>query len=237
MKRTRLITLRSATKQTLLQDGLISQHLRFSYWNTKKRFGIAPIFAVHILLDTYFIDRSKRDIFPAKQMSYRGPLNLSPYIAKKENAETVPPSDRENGTIYTCTATDREQKNGLVQIAGQIVLELFSQHPVLVTTTSNSLLLIEPKQVFALHRLIASTNGVMDVLPQRPFSIYVSNLSRRAVRLPKHMLIAQTTEIPRVIHAICSKPREVLDWEPSKSMNKIIKYMKKTLRADSLPKP
>lgn len=47
----------------------------------------------------------------------------------------------------------------------------------------------------------------MDALSERPFYIYISKFSLKVVRLPKHMVIAETTKPPTVINVTYNKPR------------------------------
>lgn len=95
-----------------------------------------------------------------------------------------------------------DENHGHVRVVRQNVLKLFKQRPVLVTTTCTSLLTIGPKLLSAKYHLVAAANGVVDLSPQRLFYFNVSNFSHIAVRLPKHMIIAQTTESQSVFHAI-----------------------------------
>lgn len=57
IKRDGLPTLRTATKQLLLLNGLILLHLRIGDLNTRVWFGVAPWLAFDVLLGTAFIDR------------------------------------------------------------------------------------------------------------------------------------------------------------------------------------
>lgn len=60
--------------------------------------------------------------------------------------------------------------------------------------------------------------------PQRPFYIYVSNFSRKAIRLPKHMLIAETVESPTEIHATYTEPRRGSQWRKPKEDNQVHQF-------------
>lgn len=71
--------------------------------------------------------------------------------------------------------------------------------------TSNGLLTIDQRQLSANYHLVAATDGLMDLLPERSFYTYVCNFIREAVRLPKHTVIAHTTKSPTAIHDICKK--------------------------------
>lgn len=77
----------------------------------------------------------------------------------------------------------------------------------------------------------------MDVIPQQTVYVYVSNFLRKAVHLPRHREISQTTEPPTVIHAICHKSRRASRLGTPRGMTKFIKFLKKTRRAESILKP
>lgn len=61
-------------------------------------------------------------------------------------------------------------------------------------------------ELFAKYSLNATAYGILNVSSLRPFYLYVSNFSRKAVRLPKHMAIAKTTELPTVANVIHAEP-------------------------------
>lgn len=100
-----------------------------------------------------------------------------------------------------------DKKHGLVRVVRQIVLEPFTDHPILVTTTTTGLPTIKPKHLSLNYHLIAAANGVKDISLQRPFYIFASDFSRKAISSLKHIEIAPETEPPTVIHAICTEPR------------------------------
>lgn len=52
----------------------------------------------------------------------------------------------------------------------------------------------------------APVNGMMDVLPQTPFYVYISNFSRKDICLPIQMVIARTKAPLAVIHAKYAEP-------------------------------
>lgn len=98
-------------------------------------------------------------------------------------------------------------EEGLVRAARQTGLKIFTKHSVLVTRKSNGLLAKGERRLSESYLLVTTAIDVMKVLPQRPFYIHMSNFSHNAVRLPKHMAIAQATEPPTVVHAIYAKHR------------------------------
>lgn len=61
------------------------------------------------------------------------------------------------------------EKSRLFQVERQIVLEMCSPHPLLVTTISPGICTIEPKQVSGNYHWAASTDGIADVSRKRHF--------------------------------------------------------------------
>lgn len=90
-----------------------------------------------------------------------------------------------------------------------------------MTTASNGIFKIETKELTANYYLVAAANGVMNVSPQQPFFTYVRYFSRKAFRLPKHILIAQTTEPSNALHAICIDPRRNSQLGTPEKLNRV----------------
>lgn len=101
-----------------------------------------------------------------------------------------------------------------------------------MTTTLKGLHTIELKLLFAIYFFVTATNGVVDVSSQRTFYICVSNFSREAVGLLKHMVLAQTAEPPTVIHAIYAEPGEEIDYGLSSRITQLIPSLNKRLWAE-----
>lgn len=102
---------------------------------------------------------------------------------KRTHSPTIRNSEAEPTTYAEQWA--KTKKHVLVCVARQIVLKLFTQHAMLITSSSSSNLSIGPNQVSANDNLVAADHGVVDVLPQRPFrTYYPQNVSKsHSIRL------------------------------------------------------
>lgn len=126
---------------------------------------------------------------------------------KRTDKPAIGNSEADPTTNTQQPVENKEKKRyGAIQVVRQKILKLFTQHLLLVATTTYGLRTIESKQLSANYHLVTATNGVMDVSPPRLFYMNVSNFSLKKVRLLKYTVIAETTEQPTVIHALNTKP-------------------------------
>lgn len=161
---------------------------------------MSPNLAVDILFGTFIVDRFMRGIFPVKRKVVPCHSQLVARLSGNEKrTDTSIIGNSEQELPRAVEKPTNEKWHGPVRVARQIELKQFMQHPVLVQTSSMGLITIEPKQISANCFLLVAANCIVDVLRRRPFYIYTSNLSRKAVRLTKHMVIAQTAKPPTVI--------------------------------------
>lgn len=168
---------------------------------------MAPKLDVAILLGKYFADGSIRCNFPSDRKIVPCHFQRVAIYCEKVNRMDKPTI----GNSEEEPTTNKRQlvengKDGPVRVARQIVPKPFAQHPVLVTETYNGLLRIGANLLLETYYLVTGATSIVYVSSLRLFHIYVCNVSRRAIRLFKNMVITQAAELPTVIHAFCTEP-------------------------------
>lgn len=78
----------------------------------------------------------------------------------------------------------------------------------MVTNTAHGLKIIKHTNLSRSRHYTLAAGGIMNISPNRPFYIIVSNFFDREVRFPKHVKIAQTAEPPSIINAMYTEDRE-----------------------------
>lgn len=138
VKRKKVPTLRTATKQQLPLEQLIVLHLCLGHLNTHIRFRMSQNLAVDELLETSFIGRSMRIIFHVEQKAVLWQFEPG-FIFSRKVKHTNKPTIRSSETEATINSQQpaKDKKHALVWVARQIVLKPFAQHAVIVMKTSD----------------------------------------------------------------------------------------------------
>lgn len=79
---------------------------------------------------------------------------------------------------------------------------------------------MEAKQLLANYHMVVAVKGVVYVLAQRPFQIYVSKFFHKALQFPEQMVIALTTDQTLLSNAI--------SIESQKGSRRLLKAHEKT---------
>lgn len=138
-------SLRTATKQLLTLDSFILLNLRLSGLQTRAWCGVAPLFAVNLLLGTPFIDSCIRGIFPSERKIL--PWQSHPVaILKRRKSFAATTTNRlspafSKGTVRK--VIQDEFTTTFIRVARHILVQGNSATQVLVTTTASRILLIQ----------------------------------------------------------------------------------------------
>lgn len=154
----KLPTLRTAIMHPLSVDGLIVLHLLLGELNIRFCFRITQYLKVNVLLSTSFIDGFIPSNFSTKQKVrpwHSRTLSLLIKNADRMDNPTAEKSEEEQQRTH-----GRQSKNEKTdsRVALQIILKPFTRYPVLVTTSLNGLLTIEPKHLSADYSLVTAAN-------------------------------------------------------------------------------
>lgn len=207
MKREKLPTIRTTTKQLLQLDALILLRFQKGDLNTQIRLRMAPNLVANILDGTSFQECFIRGISSSERKFVSWLFQL--LHKHRRNARCTDKPTILNLRVQPPTKTQQsvDGPQELVQVAHHIVLKPFTKYTVLVETSSHNFVTLELKQLSANYPLAAAANGVAHILRQRPFCIYMRKFPRKAACSHQHTVIAQTAERSSAIHVSHTRPR------------------------------
>lgn len=173
IKRKDIPQLQAATKQPLTFDGLILLYLRLKKLSTRVWFGVAPHFAVEILLEILFIDRFICENFLVERKVvpwHSEPLAVLVFkqTSQKTRTWSTVPSDPEQSADQN---VECEVSYRFVKLGRQIVLLPCTQHHVLVTAKTQVLLTFKLRKTPKTCHSILVARVVMDILQKQPLYI------------------------------------------------------------------
>ena len=125
----------------------------------------------------------------AYQEKFIGSVQYKARRLKPIDIRSVAILDAFDSPEYTLESPDDVQPRK-VQVCRRIVIPPMSEVPVRVRTFASSLRLISQHKGAARKQSVLCANGVMEVIPDQPFTILVINSTNVPRRLPKHMTIA-----------------------------------------------
>ena len=159
---------------------------------------VADSLAVEVLLGTSFIDAHVRRIDVDKQCLElrrgRGVAIVDAKSVASSHGETITKPSRRTRNDH-----GRETVAQPIRLANWISIPPMSQLGVRVTTKGLGLVFLEPKPSLQHRHGVRLTNGVADVLPNRPFEVIVANVSRKPRRLPKNTILVYAKRNPVAI--------------------------------------
>lgn len=163
----------------------------------------------------HFIERFIRRVFLAERKvvsrhsEHVAILTCRQQKGKKHDAQDVNCANQD-----IKDASDTEQTSR-VCVARQVLLNPYTQHRVLVSTTSSGFLTIEPRNLRSRRQHALAARGIMEVSPDQLFHIPASNFPNMEIRQPKHKTITHATNLPDVVTAIKKRRyKKPLNREP-----------------------
>ena len=98
-----------------------------------------------------------------------------------------------------------------VQVFSHAVIPPMSEDTLKVRTSSFRLLTITQHEGGARKQSVLSTNRLVEVISDQPFTILVSNFTDAPCRLAKHMIVARAEPLPNhytlLLETVCTKAR------------------------------
>lgn len=193
LRRRNVQQLRTGNDKFLPVDRLMLLNLGLGKQSTSIRFRVALHFAVTILLDISFIHRLICGHFLAESKVV--PWHSAPVaiLTHKRNSLNTRSANMVSHNLEQTSLHDVHHKTDydVVKVARQVVLQSNTQHHVLATGNSHTLLTIKRRAMPIDRHGTFESHGVVDTSPEKAFSILVSTVSEPLVRQPKHMIIAQ----------------------------------------------
>lgn len=83
-----------------------------------------------------------------------------------------------------------------VRLSHAITIPLYNQTKASMVSSADGLGSLEPKFDLSATYNVSMSNGVAEVLSERPFEIFLINFAKFERRLPKGMLISHSIKIP-----------------------------------------
>ena len=204
MKKIRLIRnvkLTSASRNAMNLVGVLPLFIRMGDLKVRVWFGVVENLAVPVLLGTSYIDRFVQGIFPQERKVVPNdsrPVAILSSFAVDPTTNMVIDED-EVLTVDENTIPNKVSRDVLIRVAKQTTLPPMSETIVTVTTKGAGLMLLSSHPNLLKTRTAVLAQGVMDILPDIPFKILLSNWSNKPTRVPKHMIVAMGTEVPSEI--------------------------------------
>lgn len=106
-----------------------------------------------------------------------------------------------NDPIATILDDEEEEDSdgALFRVARQEWLPTMSDSTFLLNTIESGLMLIESHMNISKSRVAVTASVTIDVVPGRPFQVFVANFSDSSAHLPKHILFAFVSGAPQFV--------------------------------------
>ena len=198
-----LPTLCDASGHVLSTTSEVLLRVRFGNALYRVTFVVVDKLSCPVLLGTRFLNRHCDAIHCRKgTVAFTG--DVLPILGRHAPGQPWQDPDRnvieyhEYVTLQDGTTVRTGKDNGLtsIKLASQCVLPPTSQTQVLVTTRMRGLIVTEPKGSLSAKFHVRAMNSVHEVQENKPFTILLSNFSKRARRFPKGMIVAFATRSP-----------------------------------------
>ena len=192
-----------AQKRSINAIGTIALMVRLGQFKARVHFVVVTHMAVDCILGTSFIDRHVKAIMPGlrRVKFYHAPsVAIIGATDGPKQRDFSPDSKRgADATIPSNTVSNK------VRLVRGTVLPPMTQTEVDVQTAESGLVFLQGHHRMLDRHLALAANGVMDVVPSRPFRILMSNFSTHPVRLPKNTVVATALPSPAGILTIDTK--------------------------------
>ena len=195
--RTELPHIADANRNRIALVGALDLHVHVGDIHVRSRFLVTSNLAAECILGTSFIGKHVKAILPQRKrvlLQEGRPIALAgatPSIQAKASKMTKLP---------------QQTVSNKVRVAKSTVIQPMTQSEVLVHTRKAGLVFLQGHSRLAQTKLTLMANGVMEVVPDKPFRVWVSNFSASPVRLPKDAVIGLAFPGPQV--HLCHHLRE-----------------------------
>ena len=188
--------IRDASNNRIRTVGTISLHVRSGKLRYRVRFIVVTNLAVDCILGISFIDQNVEAIRPPRRTIQfvdhsRTPIVGTTFSTRKKEKNTP---KLESQSVPTVSNKIRLCKAVRIPPMTQFTVEVQSAKARLC------FLLNHPKVIT--KRLSLMANGVMDIVPKRPFAVIMSNFSSSSVTLPRNMVFGLALPAPAGVFEI-----------------------------------
>ena len=197
-----------ASNRAMNALGQLTLYVRIGDFTARVQFLVVTRLDVDCILGTTFIDQHVKAILPRR---WRVLFHHSPSVAF---IGTTPSKfAREKKRTESNTSASKTSKikpipsntpSRKIRIVRGITITPMTQATVRVATPVTGLCFLQNHPCTAKKNLWLMVQGVMDINPDIPFSVIMSNFSHHAVHLPKHTVIG--IALPSPTHILTLQP-------------------------------
>lgn len=182
--------LKAAGDTAFYVEGVIKLTVDFSGHRVSILLGVARVLATKIILETAFIDNFLRSIETKKRL-------IIPKIEKPVPINAA----FQIGAMPTVDFVNEQQKNKTFPwyVAKMKTTPPHSQATIQMRTKAAGSYVLDLVKTNASNSTVLVAQGVIEVVPNKPFISIVSNLSDVLITVHKHTKLALMTEHPTII--------------------------------------
>jgi len=207
----------AATRQAVSIEGVILLHVRVGELRVRVWFGVVSKLAVPALLGTSFIDSFIRAILPLDRKIL--PLHSPPVaildsytssavtlasgaLDKEGREDKALAEDKETQDLDAFLSSKPTSEGDTfcpVRVARSRSIPPMTTARVLVSSSALGLHFLSTHKNLVKNRLALLAQGVMEIVPHKPFYVAVSNFGSKPIQIPKHMHIATANGTPETL--------------------------------------
>lgn len=184
-------------------------HVRLGSFCAIVWFAIASGLAVNMQISFLFINNFIHDILLSKRKIV--PQHSHPVKVLSTNQSQESTSPQKAAPISKRTLGDNVGALTIsIRVAWQIVLELYTQHSVLVTNYASSIQIVRSRALRKSMQPLSAAYGAIVTLPSQAFHILHSNFSTKTMRLLKRVVVAYARGPPTAVMISRSSPHQLI---------------------------
>ena len=202
--------IRDASNNRIRTVGTISLHVRIGELRCRVRFIVVTNLAVDCILGTSFIDQYVEAIRPRKRAIQFVDNSRTPIVGKTLSTRKTENNSPKSENQSVPTVSNK------IRLCKAVRIPPMTQATVQVQSAKAGLCFLQNHPRVITKRLSLMANGVMDIVPKRPFTVIISNFSSNSVTLPRNMVIGLALPAPAGVFEISS----ILTKTPAESEKK-----------------
>ena len=187
----------AANRHRLNAIGEIPLYRLLGEFRAKVHFAVVTDMAVTCILGTTVIDRFVKSILPGPRLIH---LHVVPPVAiiGSTTDSSQKTSDQTNHARSPPTATNSNK----IHLAKAVRIPAMSEDQVLARSDQSELCFLQNHPKLARKHNSLMANGVMDIVPGRPFRVLISNFSDKRLRFHKNTVVGLALGSPGGIFSV-----------------------------------
>lgn len=195
VKPVKLPRLVSASKQSLSVIGFIQLVTRIGELKVRIPFLVVTKLVTDMILGTSFLDRYVKAIIPGnRKVLLKGAPSIS--IVGYTRSKTGATESNDGRPLFDTTSLPRQTVSQKVRLAEKVTVPPMTQITARAQSEVSGMRFLQSHPKLFHRNMTLMANGVMDILPNRPFSVTLSNFSDKTVTIPKNAVVALALPAP-----------------------------------------